>query len=75
MHAASRLFSWSMELFTFASHLFAPKMLDHILHYMSVNPIHSSLRASAAGGTARFAKRLVVYTNFLEQDASPRVEF
>ena len=30
MHAASRLFSWSMELLAFASRLFAPKMLDHL---------------------------------------------
>ena len=30
MHAASGLFSWSMELLAFASRLFAPKMLDHL---------------------------------------------
>ena len=30
MHAASGLFSWSMELLGFASRLFAPKMLDHL---------------------------------------------
>ena len=29
MHAAPRLFSWSMELLTFPSRLFAPKTLDH----------------------------------------------
>ena len=30
MHASSRLFSCGMELFAFASRLFAPKMLDHL---------------------------------------------
>ena len=32
MHAASRLFSWSMVLLALASRLFAPKMLDHLLY-------------------------------------------
>ena len=31
-HASSRLFSWSTELLEFVSRLFAPKMLDHLLH-------------------------------------------
>ena len=31
MHAASRLFSWSTELLAFASRLFAPNILDHLL--------------------------------------------
>ena len=31
MHAVSRLFSWGMGLLAFASRLFAPKMLDHLL--------------------------------------------
>ena len=54
MHAASRLFSWSMELLAFASRLFAPKALDNLLYILhaSVVPIHSSLWASVAGGTA-----------------------
>ena len=32
MHAASRMLSWSVELVASASHLFAPKMLDHLLY-------------------------------------------
>ena len=32
MHAASRLFSWSVELVASASRLFSPKMLDHLLY-------------------------------------------
>ena len=31
MHAASGLFSWSMELLAFARRLFVPKILDHLL--------------------------------------------
>ena len=47
------LFSWSMELSAFASRLFAPKMLDHLLSI----PVHLSFRsiilcASVAGGEA-----------------------
>ena len=30
-HASSRLFSWSTELLAFASRLFAPNILDHLL--------------------------------------------
>ena len=30
-HASSRLFSWSTELLAFASRLFAPEILDHLL--------------------------------------------
>ena len=44
MDATSGLFSWSMELLAFASRLFAPKVLDHLLH-LSVIPIHSCERA------------------------------
>ena len=40
MHAASRLFSWSMELLAFATRLFAPKMLDHLL---TTSICHSNL--------------------------------
>ena len=57
MYAASRLFSWIMELLAFASRLFAPNILDH---QPSVTPFHSSLWASVAGGTARYATRLRV---------------
>ena len=32
MHASSGLFSWSMELLVFASRLFAPKMLHHLIN-------------------------------------------
>ena len=35
MHAASGLFSWSTELLAFASRLFAPKMLGHLLRLSS----------------------------------------
>ena len=40
MHAASYSFSWSMELLTFASRLYAPKMSDHLLHlsFQSILP-------------------------------------
>ena len=44
MHAASRLFSWSVELLALTSRLFAPKMLDHLsINTTPVIPIHSSL--------------------------------
>ena len=48
MHATSGLFSWSMELLAFASHLFAPKMLDLLLFsciYMPFRSIHPCERA------------------------------
>ena len=40
MHAASGLFSWSMDLLAFASRLFAPKMVNHLPHlsFRSVLP-------------------------------------
>ena len=50
MHAASGLFSWSMELLAFASRLLAPKMLDHLPH-LSYRSILLCER--------RYAKRLV----------------
>ena len=43
MHALYGLCSWSMELLTFASRLFAPKTLDHLPHLDSAIPFHSSL--------------------------------
>ena len=40
MHGASGLFSWNMELLAFASRLFAPIFLDHLLHlsFRSIPP-------------------------------------
>ena len=40
MHAASYSFSWTTELLTFASRLYAPKMSDHLLHlsFQSILP-------------------------------------
>ena len=55
MHAAPGLFFWGIELLAFASHLFASKMLHHLLHSHSV-PFF--FEASVAGGTAGYAKRL-----------------
>ena len=49
MHAASGLFSWSMELLAFAGRLFAPKMLDHLLT-TSVCHSNPSLLVSERGG-------------------------
>ena len=46
----SRLFPWSMELLAFASRLRAPNMLDNLTTSVVI-PVHSSLRASVAGGT------------------------
>ena len=48
MHAASGLFSWSMELF--ASRLFPPKMLDDLLH-LSFRPVFP--RVSERRGRSR----------------------
>ena len=50
MHAASGLFSWSMELLAFASRLFAPKMLEHLLmllhlSFRSILPCERAYRA------------------------------
>ena len=64
-HAASRLFSLSMELFfvlAFASRLFAPKMFStmYLPHLLS---FQSNLASARAGGTARYAKRLTYYAH------------
>ena len=59
MNAASRLFSWSMELLAFTSRLFAPKMLDN-LHTTSVcNSNQFFLASERSGRSTRYAKRLV----------------
>ena len=46
-HAASGLFCLSMELMAFASRLFAPNMLDHLLHLssQSILPCEREYRA------------------------------
>ena len=53
-------FPWSMKLLASAGRLYTPQMLANTT---SVIPFHSSLWASAAGGTARYAKRLVSFVH------------
>ena len=59
MHAASGLFSWSMEILAFASRQFAPKIVD--LSVRSIRILFYSLVSERSGRfeAARGAKRLV----------------
>ena len=43
VHAASRLFPWSMELLEFASRQFAPKSVDFSVRFSRSHFVHSSL--------------------------------
>ena len=70
MHAASRLFSWSTELLAFASRLFAPKILDHLLH-LSFRSILPGERASRPEPpTTRSALHATKYTRLYAPGSS-----
>lgn len=48
--AASELFSWRMELLTFASRQFTPKSMDLSVHFSCLHNVLSSLMSAADGG-------------------------
>ena len=63
MHAASRLFSWSVKLLAFASRLFAPKMLDHLLLTTSVchsNPFPLASERSGRKGAPGYGRTWLI---------------
>ena len=67
-HAASGLFSWSIEVLAFASCLFAPKMLDHLLQDLSFRSILPRERAWRAELPAT---RIALYHEVNTQDNTP----
>ena len=55
-----------MELLAFASRLLAPKMLDNLRTTSVVIPVHSSLRASVAGGTLYYLTRFLFVVDVVD---------